>query len=239
MSPPKSAIFGHGLDVLGSTRSDATGLVTVQLGDNVASDGVAGQATSQNAEWWQHVGLCSRPARPAAGTRAAQVITLTQSDQDICVASRDSRASTIYGSLKDGETAVYASEGQARTIYKADGSITHYTTDDNTATGNGVYLRVTATALQFVAPWGTLEFSKANGLVVRHGDSGAEMALGPVSGLPAPLNVIRSGFRVAAGVCSIKGSTVKIGAGPFLNCATTSAAAAGTAAPSTTVFVST
>lgn len=90
-----------GADVLGTTQ-DARGVVLAQTGDTVTSE-----VLGDNAEWWQHVGMCSRPARAKAGTSACQTLAITQGSNDVCFASRDSRCALPAG-LGFGETCVYA-----------------------------------------------------------------------------------------------------------------------------------
>ena len=123
MAAPKLAdIVNIGLDILKSVKSAATGLITAQTGDVVSS-----QVVSDNAEWWQHVGFCSRPAVPTAGSKAAQCVSVRRSDNDAIIASRDARGTSIYGNLADGETCVYACSSAARVLLKADGSANVYT----------------------------------------------------------------------------------------------------------------
>jgi len=93
--------FNLGADVLG-TSQDARGVVLAQTGDTVTSE-----VLGNNAEWWQHVGMCSRPARAKAGTSACQTLAIVQGSNDVCFASRDSRCSLPAG-LGFGETCLYA-----------------------------------------------------------------------------------------------------------------------------------
>lgn len=123
-----SDIVGIGLDVLKTSLSTATNLIVAQLGNAVTQ-----VATSDDAEWWQHVGFASRPRVPTPGQGAAQVVVITRSDHDAVIASKDDRAAGIYGQLADGETAVFASVvGGGLAVFKADGSIV-VTAGDNQA----------------------------------------------------------------------------------------------------------
>lgn len=108
-----------GLDVLTTSLSTATGLISAQLGNVVTN-----VATSADAEWYFPPGVVARPRKPDAGSKAAQVVTITRSDHDAIVGCRDPRVASIYGQLQDGETAVFASvAGGGVAIFKADGSI--------------------------------------------------------------------------------------------------------------------
>jgi|SRR6185312_10070947 len=123
-------LYSIGKDVLYAAINKVTGVVEVQLGDSVE-----GTADSDKAELWYPPGFVAIPAPPTKGQASCQAIAFQRGDHDAIVATRDTRNSSIYGKLKAGETCVFASIGQARTIYKADGSITHYTTADNSPGG--------------------------------------------------------------------------------------------------------
>ena len=111
-------LIAVGRDVLSTVLSSATNFILAQIGDVVTS-----KVSSDNAEWWQHVGFASRPRKPDAGSSAAQVVVVTKGDHDAVIASRDSRVASIYGQLDHGETAVFASVGGAIAIFKKDGTI--------------------------------------------------------------------------------------------------------------------
>lgn len=204
MAPPRSSILKIGIDILATALDSVTGLITAQLGDVVEE-----QAESQAAKWVQHVGFASRPAIPTPQNAAAQAYCITQSDYDICIASSDQRTSAMYGQLKDGETSLFASTGQARCMAKADGSISLMTTSDNTKDGAMVAIRVLPTAIQFIAPWGKLVFD-ATGLHVLT-LAGARLDLGAMIGLPAPLSSLSSYATISAGIVNCDGSSVNLG----------------------------
>lgn len=112
------AKVGH--DVLSTTQSEQTGLITAQLGDVVTED-----ATANEAEWNFPPGLVGRVRKPDAKQKAAQVVALTRSGNDAILGCRDERVASIVGQLDDGETAVFASAaGGGVAIFKKDGSIT-------------------------------------------------------------------------------------------------------------------
>lgn len=108
-----------GADVLGTTQ-DARGVILVQTGDTIGKE-----VLSDNGEWWQHVGFCSRPALAKAGTSACQAIAIVQGSNDVCVASRDARCALPAG-LSPGETMLYAggpnNAGTAQVRLSDDGS---------------------------------------------------------------------------------------------------------------------
>lgn len=123
-----------GLDVLTTSLSSITGLVSAQLGNVVTN-----VATSADAEWYFPPGVVARPRKPDAGSKAAQVVTITRSDHDAIVGCRDPRVASIYGALQDGETAVFASvAGGGVAVFKADGSISVTAgTGEKVTIGNG------------------------------------------------------------------------------------------------------
>jgi hypothetical protein len=142
-SPDLEGAFKIGYDILNTSVDARTKKILVQLGD------VHRETTdTDNAEWWQQVGLASRPPRPQKGKAAAQAATLTAGDHDVVFASQDMRGLELYGNLADGETCLYApgedGEGQARILLKKDGSISLYTRKGNAKTGTGMVVQVDA-----------------------------------------------------------------------------------------------
>jgi hypothetical protein len=194
-------------DVLGTERDEKTGTVLVQLGD------VAGeQATSQGAELWSPSGFASRPAAPTPGQEAAQALVMKTGSRDVCLGFRDVRAQQIYGNLEAGEACIYASSGQARVLCKADGSIVAYTTEDNTDTGRGVFMRLGPDGLRFEAPWGRITWDATGFHVIDH--SGARFDMGGIGGIPSlgPLS-ISSYCTMSASLCHVDGESTLLGAG--------------------------
>lgn len=184
-----------GLDLLTTTVNQATGRIIATTG-NVKKN----TRESDSVEWWQHVGLASRPPNPEAGKQAAQAVILKTSDRDVAIASVDQRGLGLYGNLKAGETCAYAAgadgESQGRTLWKGNGSITHFTTSDNTVDGEAVYSRTSPTAFEWVAPWGVMKFD-SSGFHINHA-SGARFDLGGISGMPSPLDQLSSYVRIQA-----------------------------------------
>ncbi len=215
-----------GIDILstalGSNTDPDTGETTGTL---IAQTGnvVAGTTDDANAEWWQSVGFASRPPNPTAGKAACQGIAIRgDGDHDIVICSRDTRTNNIYGNLGPGETCVSASgvdgQAQAAVMLKGDGSVTLYTTDDNTPSGQAIFAMLHPTkGFMIVAPWGTLTFDQV-GLRVKH-QSGFGINGGSVGGLPGPFAALSSYLTMTAASCSLNGSQVYLGGGPLYYCA--------------------
>jgi len=134
-------MFAVGADVLRTTLTDKTRSILVQIGDVVAK-----VIDADNVEWWQTVGLISRPPKAQPEKAACQVVVLRRGDRDIVIASRDLRGQALTGSLADGETCVYAAgdsgQGQARILLKRNGSINLYTRTKNQPDGKGMAIMV-------------------------------------------------------------------------------------------------
>lgn len=186
------------------------GTIQRSTGDVISND-----VEATDGEWMQHVGFCSRPPLAQPGQAAAQCVTFNRSDRRVCIASRDLRSAVISGNLDHGESAVYAAgpdgTGQARSLWKKDGSITQYTTDDNTAEGAGVYTRIGPDGYQVVTPFGLLDFN-AQTMTLRH-PGGAMLVMGVVTGLPDPLGGSKSFIRLQADIVEVAGALTKLGAG--------------------------
>lgn len=90
-------------DALTTSINSKNGAISAQLGDSTNSEVV-----SDEAEWIQHVGFASRPAKAVAGQPSCQVLTIETTGRDVCYASRDLRGTTAYGALDDGETCIFA-----------------------------------------------------------------------------------------------------------------------------------
>lgn len=203
MAAKPEDLYDVGVDVLATDVAD-NGTVSAQTGSLLTEE-----VGSANAEWWQHVGFASRPARAQPDVGACQCVTLNRGDRDVCIASKDIRGQAIYGNLKDGEACVYAPGAQGKVSFKADGSIALYTTDDNTPNGNGVYLKLAKDKLQFIAPWGTMTFD-ATGFHITT-TSGAEFDIGALSA-PAPLDSLMPNYiRFATANFSVDSGSIFLG----------------------------
>lgn len=212
MSAGIGNLIDIGVDILSTAIDAASNRIFAYLGDVKSKLGESDKAT-----WIQHVGFMSRPRKPVEGKSAAQCVRIRRSDGDVVIASSDARTLRMYGNLNDAETAVFASEGEARATFKTNGAISLYTTSDNTETGKGVYLSVSPTALEFFAPWGRMVFDASGFHVVTA--SGARIDLGGIGGLPGPLSALGSYATMTAATVKCAGSTVALGAGPVYDAA--------------------
>lgn len=121
------------------------------------------------------------------------------------------KSSERLDNLPNGSYAMSAGQGQARVVANNDGSVTLFTTSDNTNAGKSVYVRVAKDGIQFVAPWGTLRFDDT-GFHVLH-SSGASFDLGGIYGLPAPLDALTSYAKLQAASIIGEGVTQSFGTG--------------------------
>ena len=131
-----------GLGVLRTVVSD-TRAILAQIGDAASST-----VEADNVAWWQHVGFISRPSKAAAGQKSCEVVMVRGHSHDVALASRDLRGLELAGTLLEGETCIYApgetGDGQARALFKADGSIHLYTRKGNTSAGQGITVQLDA-----------------------------------------------------------------------------------------------
>ena len=146
-----SAFFDFGKDCLSAAIDKVTGVILVQIGN--ATDSTA---DSDAAELWGPPGYYGIPAAPTQGQPSCQAINLKDTNHDVIVATRDTRDSSIYGNLKAGERCIANGfPNQGSLLIKSDGSVSIATTDDNTATGNSVFTRVSPVEHRFFSPWGS------------------------------------------------------------------------------------
>lgn len=221
MATPKlSSLFDVGIDILKTVRSATTGLITAQTGDVVAKF-----ANADVSEWWQHVGFASRPAVPTAGSASCQGVAIKRGDNDAIVATRDARGTSIYGSLSDGEACVYAPGAQGRVLLKADGSVSLYTTSDNTSSGQSVILKVSPSAVAIGTPWGAITMD-SNGIKL-----GAQGGAGIQLGADGTVTIIGTSVALNGGSVSLGANATPVNSVLF--------GPTGMAAvPSTSVFCS-
>ncbi len=114
--------------------------------------------------------------------------------------------------------------GQACIVMKEEkGSTTICTTDDNTKDGGVVFLRVSPTALQFIAPWGRLVFDPTGFHVSTAAGPRFDMGaikipgLSDVPGVGDLINAFSSYATISASAVNVKGASVFLGAGPLFN----------------------
>jgi hypothetical protein len=200
-----SYLFDRGKDVLNAAVDATTNVVLLQIGDCAHP-----VVDSDRVEMWcAGPGFVSMPAPPTPGQPSAQVVVLKGGDRDMAIGARDTRQSAVYGNLKSGESAAFATVGApARMVFKANGAAALITTDNNTPTGNSVYYRVTPTEERFWSPWGSRILD--SGGFRMSTTSGARLTLGGL-GLPAPFNAVGSFALVTADTVRLDGAIVSIG----------------------------
>ena len=163
-------------------------------------------------------GFFARPADPD-DNGCAQAFVWKASGPDSVLGIRDVRpAQMLVGAMKPGEACVYAPSGMGRTLYKADGSVTTYTTDDNTPDGQSVGFSVGPDGIKFFGPWGAVTLD----------DKGFQVATksGAFLVLDANGNVTMSGKTAA-----VAAGAVVLGAGACVP------VMLGSSTPSASVFV--
>lgn len=190
-----------GVDILRTTVDPKTKRVTAQTGSVIAKT-----VASENAEWWQHVGIKSLPPEPVGGKTAAQAIGFCQGGHDILFASCDERGLELAGELKPGETCVYAAgkdgKGQARALFKQNGSVTLFTRKGNVAGGMSLQVQLDAEngAVRAFNDLGFALIIDANGIVLSAKDASLTLsASGNIS-------------LVGKGKVQIDGSGIMLGA---------------------------
>lgn len=192
------------LNILNVSLGDMNNSVEVQMGDVIAEE-----PENYTAQWIQHTGFCSLPPTAIANKSASEGMLLKRSDRDYVFASRDLLSQIIYGNLNPGEVTIYSAgadgTGQARVMLKGDGSISFYTTDDNTANGNALQLTLSpTTGLSFVSAFGSMTFDQAGFRVST--TSGASFNVMSTSD-PTTGNAI----MMSAGSCTINSGMITLG----------------------------
>jgi hypothetical protein len=167
-----SYFFDVGKDILFAGLDAATNTILCQIGNATSA-----VPDSDSCELWQTPGVWSLPAPPTQGKPSCQSLVLKHSDRDIIFATRDLRNSAIYGNLKSGETCVGASTGQARTIYKKDGSVNTVTTSDNTAGGQTMLNHFGPDGLNVITPWGGITIN-SQGITITAGSAALVLTSG-------------------------------------------------------------
>ena len=193
-----SGLIHVGLDILSTTVNEATKRILAQIGDVVKE-----AVDSDGVEWWQHVGLASRPPKPEAKKQAAQAVVLKTSDRDVAIASVDQRGLSLYDNLEYGETCLYAAgedgEGQARILLKANGNIALYTAEGNVEGGGSVTIQCNSDGeLHLGSSNGGISVT-ADGIVIAH-SSGAAIQLNS------------SGITLIGTGIALNGGSVSLGA---------------------------
>lgn len=169
------------------------------------------QAFGTKGRWYRlsnSHGQQSRPVDPDAEGNACQVFYWEgEGDQGYAILANDPRAQDALPQSQKGETFFHGPTG-AFLRFKADGSISLFTTDDNTTNGRSVALIVSPTGLSFQFPFGRLTFD-GTGFHVLH-NSGARIDLGAIAA-PAPLDALGSYATLSAAMVHVEGSAVHVG----------------------------
>ena len=207
-APDARGMIHVGYDILTTTVNATTKKILAQLGDVYKQE-----TDTDNAEWWQHVGLASRPPKPEAGRRAAQAAVFRAGDHDVVFASQDLRGLELYGNLDHGETCLYApgesGTAQARVLLKKDGSLNLFTRAGNSSggAGMGIFVNVdgsvsivSSTGGAFlVSANGDVRAFNANGAVQVAADGTVKVSSATKVGISAPA-VVLGGSAAAAPV---------------------------------------
>jgi hypothetical protein len=196
--------------ILFSRADSATGAVVCQLGDVLSGEVMDGEAPMYTG-----IGLLNLAAAPIPGVAAAEAITFKSGNTDYVIGGRSVRSASIAGLIGMGESCIYADGSQACTLYKLDGRIVHFTTADNTATGQQVTAEHGPNGHSWITPW-TRFINDSVGFHFLH-TSGASFDLGYM-GLSGPFSVLGDlGFNTYASLKAhmlrLDGEIVVIGSG--------------------------
>lgn len=224
-------------DIL-STQLESNGAILCQLGD-----GATGEVVSVDAELYAPFGLASRPSKPSDDGRAAQALYIQTGSRDSVFVGRDLRSSTVYGSLGEGETALYANgpegEGTGRVMLKDNGdaaSISLVLQKDNDSSGLPVTLQLKSdgSLAIVVANFGAFTMGQAGvSLVSTDGVNSSAINMTPteISLTSMKLNLAGQGILLG-------GSATNATAVLMSPMGTPVVGVAGTGTPSTSVFCS-
>lgn len=182
--------------------------VLAQVGDVQNED-----VEDYQCQWVQQSGFCSLPPNAVPNGTSSEGIMLKTSYNSYVFASRDFASQANYGQLAPGESCMYAAgpdgSAQARMMCKADGSVTMYTTDDNTINGNAIYIRVSPKGFEFKAPFGRMTFD-STGFHVANA-SGARMDLAGTAAPPPLDTVIGSSITFTAPSFNVNSGSIMLG----------------------------
>ncbi|MFA5186339.1 MAG: hypothetical protein WC551_07690 [Patescibacteria group bacterium] len=196
-------------ECLSCTRDATTGAILLTIGDVLHE-----RVEDSDVPLFQTPGFVSRPAVPDPKASGAEFVVLRSVDSDVAIAGRDLRGHAIAGTLLDGESCVYAPAGQGRILLKADGSVTMYTTSDNTESGDSVFCSISPTGIKIGGPWGVLSMDSDGVRVLSSKGSALTLATdASLAGQSASLNGAGNA-SVAAGVLNPAQGIAYSSAGP-------------------------
>lgn len=189
--------------VLGS-KYDDDGFLTVQVETFGSGAKSVGWFYLSNPH-----GLQMRPLDPDADGTACQVYYWYEGSQGYAMLANDPRTQgDLSIQLQKGEAILHSPLGSGFTRMKADGSISLFTTDDNTPNGRSVNLTLAPTGLSYDFPFGRLRFDNTGFHVLTN--AGARLDLGAIAA-PAPLNALSSYATLSAAMTHIEGTAVHTG----------------------------
>lgn len=154
-------------------------------------------------------GTQSRPLDPD-DSGACQAYYWWDGSRGYCTLANDPRTQGLLPQSQKGEKFFFGPTG-AFMRFKLDGSISMFTTNDNTVNGRSVSLQVSPKGLLFSFPYGRLTFDDT-GFHVEH-NSGAYLDLGAIGGLPTPLDVVSSYVSLGAATFNAEAAAVCLGPG--------------------------
>jgi len=190
----------------GDDENDGHTLVRVQLFRGRDTTKPLSATRAQGMKLLAHINSLGGFRTPPKDTRCMVAVPagMEQIPGAAIITAIVEQSSARFDNLPNGSVSQSAGQGQARVVTNNDGSISLFTTNDNTKDGKSVYVRVATDAIQFVAPWGTVRFDDT-GFHVLH-SSGASFDLGGIYGLPTPLDALTSYVKMQA--ASIIGTAV-------------------------------
>ena len=204
--PTDKTVIIPNANILNVALSPTNGSLVAQIGDVQNED-----VENYDAQWVQQSGFCSVPPNAVPNQTASEGVVLKTQYRDYVIACRDFSTQNNYGNIGPGEFCVYAAgaagTSQGKIVGKNNGSVTIYSTDDNTSSGSGVYFQVSPNAFSFVAPWGSIIFDK-NGFHLNT-VSGAGFNLGGFAAA-GPLSTL------IGNICNITASSTTISS-PFIS----------------------
>jgi hypothetical protein len=196
-------MFDVGKDVLWSGIDPTTGAISCQVGN--ATDSTADQDA---AELWGPPGYYGVPSPATPGQSSTQAWVLRMSDYGLVVGTRDSRDALVFGNLKPGDRCVAGGfPSQSRLYVRFDGSVTRSTRDDNTASGNDVFDRVSPEGYRFYSPYGGF-WQDATGFHIRTWQGGKVDLAGATMPTPLPSG---STLSISADLVRIKSALLQLG----------------------------
>jgi hypothetical protein len=199
------------VDVIGinsnASPGNSTGSITLNLGS-----AYTGESYTQNAMMFSSPGFISIPMGPGevsvtsanvtpanTSSAGAQALAWVNNDQWTVIATRDTRTQDRPGNTDPGDTVMFAQQGRASVVCKANGDVVMSTTTTGDATGSNIILSLTTAGLYFNAPFGKIAFDAAG------------FRLSTSSG--ASFSLIGTANPIAGNQCIISASTTTISSG--------------------------